>query len=160
MDRPLSVFTVIATVLVVFAVSGCGTENDTTPPACFDGPGAYIGALADAPGKVKLSGEVPISDCLAENQEGGELANVGVSMIAAATKLNAEARGEPGGAANLEVGYLLGAAQRGAERTNGIHAELLRRLRAAALYSPGGEPLPPKFLPTYRKGFEAGHSEG
>ena len=57
-------------------------------------------------------------------------------MVEAATRLNAEARAEPGGAANLQLGYLLGAAQRGAEGTEGIHAELIRRLTAAARYSP------------------------
>ena len=66
-------------------------------------------------------------------------------MLTAATKLNAEARAEPGGAANLQLGYLLGAAQRGADGTEGIHAELIRRLSAAARYSPDNRPLPAAF---------------
>ncbi|HXS46126.1 MAG TPA: hypothetical protein VN756_01535, partial [Solirubrobacterales bacterium] len=73
-------------------------------------------------------------------------------------KLNAEARAEPGGAANLELGYLLGAAQSGADGTDGIHAELIRRLSAAARYSPDNRPLSPRFLRTYREGFDAGRT--
>jgi hypothetical protein len=81
-------------------------------------------------------------------------------MLAAATKLNAEARGEAGGEANLRLGYLLGAAQRGANGTSGIHAELIRRLTAAARYSPDNRPLPPAFIRTYREGFDAGEAHG
>lgn len=144
----------------ILAVAGCGGPSDTTPVACLDGKGAYLGALADAPGTVKLDGEVPISDCLAENQRGGDLATVGTTMVLVATELNAEARFDPGGAANLQLGYLLGAAQRGAESTSGIHADLLRRLAVAARYSPGTRPLPPAFLRTYREGFDAGRAGG
>jgi hypothetical protein len=150
------------TLLVPLALlaSACGGPGDSTPVACLDGADAYLAALDDAPGEVRLNGEVPISDCLAENQAGGDLANAGAAMLRAATKLNAEARPEPGGAANLQLGYLLGAAQLGAEGTQGIHAELIRRLSAAARYSPDNRPLPPAFLRAYRDGFDAGRAGG
>jgi hypothetical protein len=146
--------------LLPLLAAGCGGPDDTTPVACLDGAGAYLGALGDAPGTVRLSGKVPISDCLAENQQGGDLATVGTAMVAAATKLNAHARANSGGPENLQLGYLLGAAQRGADRTNCIHAELLRRLSAAARYSPDNRPLPPAFQRTYREGFDAGKAGG
>ncbi|HET7484452.1 MAG TPA: hypothetical protein VFJ64_03670 [Solirubrobacterales bacterium] len=117
-------------------------------------------ALRSAPGTVELKGGTPISDCLVENQPGGDLATVGTAMVGTATKLNAEARAESGGTANVELGYLLGAAQRGAERTDGIHAELIRRLTAAARYSPDNRPLPPLFGHAYREGFDAGEARG
>ena len=158
MRRALPLSAIVLTVALL--VAGCDGPDDATPVACLDGGGAYLGALDDAPGDVRLSGEVPISDCLARNQSGGDLASVGSSMVAAATKLNAEARANPGGGANLQLGYLLGAAQRGAEHTEGIHAELIRRLSAAARYSPDNRPLPPQFLHTYREGFDAGHARG
>ena len=145
---------------IALLLAGCGGPDDATPVACLDGPGAYLGALGDAPGDVKLSGEVPIGDCLAENQAGGDLATVGAAMVTAATKLNAEARANPGDAANLQLGYLLGAAQRGVEHTEGIHAELIRRLDAAARYSPDNRPLPPSFLRAYRQGYDAGLAHG
>jgi hypothetical protein len=144
----------------VALLAGCGGTDDTTPVACLDGRDAYMGALEDAPGVVKLSGEVPIGDCLAESQQGGELATVGTTMVEVATQLNSEARADPGGTANLELGYLLGAVQRGAERTDGIHAELVRRLAFAARYSPENRPLSPLFLRTYRQGFDAGRNRG
>lgn len=146
--------------LLALATTGCGGPSDTTPVACLDGKGAYLGALADAPAEVKLSGEVPISDCPAENQKAGDLATVGTTMLAVATELNAEARADPGGTANLQLGYLLGAVQRGADRTSGIHSDLIRRLAAAARYSPDNRPLPPTFLRTYREGFDAGRAGG
>ena len=60
----------------------------------------------------------------------------------------------------MQLGYLLGAAQRGADGTEGIHDELIRRLSAAARYSPDNRPLPAAFLRTYREGFDAGEAGG
>jgi hypothetical protein len=152
----------IALALLVAAfVVGCGEgRDDSTPVACLEGSRAYLLALEGAPGAVTLGGETPISACLAENQQGGDLATVGEAMVGAATELNAEARAEPGGEANLQLGYLIGAVQRGADETEGIHADLIRRLTVAARYAPGREPLPPAFLRTYRQGFDAGRGSG
>lgn len=147
--------------LACLIAAGCGSRQDeATPVACLEGPATYEKALAAAPGEVRLGGETPISDCLAENQEAGDLAQVGEAMVTVATKLSSEARAEPGGQANLELGYLLGAAQRGAEASEGIHSDLVRRLTVAARYAPGKQPLPPRFLSTYREGFDAGHAGG
>ena len=145
---------------LLLALGGCAGPGETTPGACLGAPGAYISALRNAPAQVRLSGDVRISDCLAENQRAGDLAEVGGALVTAATRLNAAARAKPGGAANLRLGYLLGAAQRGSDSTGGIHAELLRRLAAAARYSPDNRPLPPRFMRTYSRGFAAGHSSG
>jgi hypothetical protein len=140
--------------------AGCGQPSDTTPVACLEGEGAYLKALNASPGEVKLRGETLISECLAENQKAGDLATVGTTLVGVATKLNAEARAEPGGDANLQLGYLLGAAERGAEGTDGIHAELVRRLTVAARYSPDNRPPPAAFLRVYREGFDAGQAGG
>jgi hypothetical protein len=150
----------LSLILLAAGAVGCGQQDDSTPVACLEGSGTYLRALKAAPGEVTLDGETPISGCLVENQKGGELATVGTAMVEAATTLNAEAREEPGGEANLELGYLLGAAQRGTEETEGIHAELIRRLSAAARYNPDNRPLPPAFLPAYKEGFDAGQAEG
>jgi len=157
--RPLTL-AAISCLFIALLASGCGSRDDATPVACLEGEGAYLTALHAAPDAVKLGGESPIGDCLAENQKAGDLAAVGTAMLAAATKLNAGARAEPGGAANLQLGYLLGAAQHGAESTGGIHAELIRRLSAAARYSPDNRPPSAAFLRTYREGFDAGEAGG
>jgi len=149
------------TAAIALGAVACGEGEDGTPVACLDGKGAYLGALGNAPGEVRLSGEVPISDCLAENQQGGELATVGATMVAVATQLNAKARADAGGEAGLQLGYLIGAAERGAEATEGIHADLLRRLDAAARYSPGGaKPLSAAFRRAYELGHHAGLADG
>jgi hypothetical protein len=149
----------LAAVCLIVA-TGCGSQNDSTPVACLEGAGAYEKALREAPGGVLLSGETPISDCLTQNQSGGDLARVGEAMVETATTLNAKAREEEGGQAAVELGYLLGAAQRGAEDSEGIHTDLVRRLTVAARFAPGKEPLSPQFLSAYREGFDAGHSGG
>jgi hypothetical protein len=154
----------LSALLTVLALGGafaaCGAVEDTTPAACLEGTASYLGALRRAPGTVTLKGDVPISGCLVEGQKAGDLATVGGAMVSAATRLNSEARARPGGDANLELGYLLGAAQRGADGTEGIHAELIRRLTAAGGYSPDNRPLPAAFKRTYREGFDAGHAGG
>lgn len=141
-------------------IVGCGDQDDSTPVACLEGAGVYERALASAPDEVLLGGETPISDCLARNQTGGDLSQVGEAMVDVATALNADARAEPGGDANLQLGYLLGAVERGAEESEGIHADLIRRLTVAARYAPGKQPLSEEFLRTYRTGYAAGKSDG
>ena len=157
MRIPISV--ILAAGLICLT-TGCGKQDDSTPVACLEGPSAYVSALDSAPGEVTLADGTPISDCLVENQQGGELATVGIALVEAATELDAEARAEPGGDANLQLGYLIGAAQRGADSTEGIHADLLRRLTVTARYAPGREPLSPAFLAAYRRGYDAGHASG
>jgi hypothetical protein len=139
----------LSLIVVLGLMVGCGATEET-PDACLEGPAIYL----------KPNAGTQISDCLPENQSGGDLAAVGAAMLRAATQLNAAARAEPGGDANVQLGYLLGAAQRGAAHTEGIHAELIRRLSAAARYSPDNRPLPAGFLRAYREGFDAGSQRG
>ena len=131
-------------VLMVLAAAGCGNQDDSTPVACLHGKEVYLVVLADAPGCGGAGEDTAISECLAENQQGGDLATVGEALVETATELNGEARTEPSSSAALQLGYLIGAAQRGADGTEGIHADLLRRLTVAARYAPGREPpFPP-----------------
>lgn len=142
----------IAGLLALALVSGCGGDEDAdTPTACLEGGAIYLDPQAADPA---------VSDCLTENQAGGELATVGAAMVAAATRLNSEAREDPGGGGAFRLGYLVGAAERGAAGTEGIHADLLRRLRAAALYSPADRGLSATVLSAYRRGLEAGLARG
>jgi hypothetical protein len=141
-------------------VAGCGSADESTPVACLEGAGAYQRALKAAPDEVLLEDETLISECLTRNQSGGDLTRVGEALIETATALNAEARNDPGGAANLQLGYLLGAVERGAEEGEGIHSDLVRRLVVAARFTPDKQPSPPGFLPTYSEGFDAGRTGG
>jgi hypothetical protein len=140
--------------------AGCSkSEPEDTPAACLGGPDAYLEALQTAPGVVRLADDTPISDCLAEDQEAGDLAEVGSAMIAAATELNREALEPPEGPATVRLGYLVGAAERAAEETAGIHSDLILRLNSAARFSPSGE-ASPEFDEAFARGLEAGEETG
>jgi hypothetical protein len=144
--------------LVTLLLAGCGSEpNQEAPAACLTTSEGYLRALERAPGEVKLAGSTPISSCLVPAQDGGQLANIGQQMIIAATKLNAEARRDPGGRAAVELGYLLGAASKGADA---IHTDLVRRLNSAAQFSQTGAALPASFQRAFGRGYAAGQRTG
>ena len=138
-------------------LAGCSSsQDDEAPSACLAGGAAYLSALKAAPGEVRLEGETPISECLVPEQEGGELAAVGKEMIAAATALNTAAQANPTGPEAVQLGYLVGAVERGSE---GIHADLVRRINTAARFSPKGL-LPAEFEATFGEGYSAGKESG
>jgi hypothetical protein len=155
-----SIATVLIICLAAFAAGCGGGQDDSTPVACLEGTGAYLTALRDAPGAVKVGDETAISECFAPNQAAGDLSTVGVALVEAATRLNAQARAQPSGDAAVELGYLLGAAERGAEATEGIHSDLIRRLAVAARFAPDRDPLSQAFQQAYREGFDAGRTHG
>jgi hypothetical protein len=141
-------------------VAGCGSDDSPdTPAACLAPAAGYLDALGAAPAEVRLEGSVPISDCLISEQEGGQLAQVGQAMVAAATKLNAEVRrGDDD--ATLQLGYLLGAVQEAASKTGGIHEDLTLRLDAAANFTPDGKPFPAPVERLLGQGYAAGQQSG
>lgn len=141
--------------------AGCGSADEgKTPDACLSGPAYFRSALEKAPGAVRLPGDTPISGCLVENQSTGDLTNVGGYLVQVATTENARARANAAGPGALQAGYLVGAVAKGASETGGIHDELLRRVKAAALYSPAGKPPPEPFDHKYSKGYAAGRDDG
>jgi hypothetical protein len=149
--------TTIPLALAALLAAGCSSDKDEqAPSACLAGSAAYLEALQAAPNEVLLEGEAPISDCLTPDQEGGQLAGIGEEMVAAATDLNATAQEDPTGPEALQLGYLVGAVERGSE---GIHADLVRRLNSAARFSPDGL-LPPEFERTVGEGYAAGLQTG
>ena len=146
--------------LIAALAAGCSqSEPDQAPDACLAGAQAYIDALEAAPGEVRLAGETPISECLPEDQEGGELAEVGSAMVTAATRLNGEALRDPGGDATVQLGYLIGAAEAAAEDSAGIHRDLILRLNTAARFDPSGQPSA-EFERAFERGYEAGQETG
>ena len=143
------------------ALGACSSDDeDATPAACLAPASDYLDALTGAPAEVLIGGETPISGCLVAGQSPAELADAGESMIGAATELNAAARRDPGGDDTVRLGYLVGAVQRGAAETGGIHADLVRRLDAAARFVPEGERLPVSFERAFGEGYAAGQATG
>jgi hypothetical protein len=147
---------VAAAAAALALLAGCGSDNgDEAPSACRADSETYVEVLRAAPGPVRLDG-IPISDCLTPSQGGGELAQIGEQMVVAATRLNAEASRDPDGPAAVQLGYLMGAASKGADS---IHADLIRRLNSAARFSPGEAP-PAAFNRGFNRGYAAGQESG
>jgi hypothetical protein len=151
-----------ASVLLIslaFLAAGCGSsDGGDTPAACLAPAATYLKALEAAPDPVRLAGETPISGCLVKDQSGGDLADLGASLVRAATLLSAAAKRDPGGEQTLRLGYLVGAVQEGASETSGIHTDLVRRIEASARYlKPRGTS---SFDLAYARGYAAGRSGG
>jgi hypothetical protein len=157
---PAPLRSLLALVALAPALAGCGSEPERTPAACLDGSDAFRAALKGAPDQVLLEDATPISDCLTRDQPAGDLGEVGATLIAVATRLNAEAREDPSGRASTELGYLVGAAEAGAAETAGIHTDLIRRLSAAARFNRGGEPLPAAFERSFGTAYVAARESG
>jgi hypothetical protein len=151
-----------ALLLIVLALvtAGCGSSDGAanTPTACLAPAATYVKALEAAPGPVRLSGSTPISDCLVEDQSAGELADVGTSLVKAASLLSAAAERHPGAEQALRLGYLVGAVEEGASQTSGIHTDLVRRIQAATrILTRGGRSSVAR---GYARGYEAGRRDG
>lgn len=146
----------------MLVMAGCGSSDEPeTPTACLAPASAYLKALGDAPGEVRLAGATPISDCLVEDQEAGALQSVGKSVVDAASALNRQIRRSPDEQATLELGYLVGAVQEGAASTGGIHQDLVIRLDAAARFTGAeDEPFSAAFERAYGRGYAAGQASG
>jgi hypothetical protein len=154
MLRRLPILAVLT--LVVALVAGCGSKGSTAVPAACGGNAAgYLKALEAAPGAVRLAGDVPISDCFT----GTESPDVDQAVIEAASRLNAQARRDPGGQSTVELGYLAGAVHEGTAQVPS-EADLVRRVDSAARYAPGGGTLGAAFERAYGKGYAAGEATG
>jgi hypothetical protein len=122
----------LASVLVAaLGLAACGKDEPRMPATCTTTDSAgYQRALAAAPRDVRLPGGVPISVCLWRVRTDAELQELGAVVHEAAEDLALRAeRGET--AAARQLGYLSGAVAAGAERSNGISAELARRVAIA-----------------------------
>lgn len=147
----------LAPVLAVALAAGCANEPANTPTACLEGPATLKRALAQAPQPARLDGRIPLSDCLVPEQPAGDLMDFGTDAVEVATELGREARGPgpKGIAAAIQAGYLVGALERGAENTGGIHAILLDRIRSAATNGISG-PAETHFEIGYEAGLRLG----
>jgi hypothetical protein len=139
----------VALALVVAA--GCSQDEVEYPPECSNGPRAVRGALAQAPdGEVAIEGTVKLSDCLVPSADAGPLASFGGSVIAVAAPLVERARGGDQRAL-LELGFLFGALERGADP--GVHDELVFRFEQELIRVD-------RRSPAFRRGEAAGRERG
>jgi hypothetical protein len=146
----------VLALLAVMVLAACGDDGEPLDDACLGPAGAIEHALARAPGPVTLPGGTRLSDCVANARSDSDLQNEGAVLTRAADHLSdAAARGDT--TAALRLGYLVGATRRGAQRTNGIHAELQRRIeRAAAHLDEAGA----RVTSSVARGLRAGEARG
>lgn len=114
-------------------VAACAQESPPMPTSCTTTDvSGYERALLRAPAEVRLPGGVAISECLRKVRTDAELQNLGATVHAVAEELAERAQsGSPTAAARL--GYLSGAVSAGAAKSNGIAAELARRVETATV---------------------------
>jgi hypothetical protein len=133
----------IAATLALLA--GCGGDkSESLPAACTNGPDAVVKALAKAPAHVTIDG-TPISECFNRDASGDDVQIVGTNLLAAAQQLADQKQA-------LRLGYLIGAARRGARR-NGLGDEIVRRLEAETTGLGSGRAA-------YARGLRAGLAQG
>lgn len=175
MRRSLAIALVLPA--LAFASAGCGKEEAViTPAACLEGEATWLDALKEVGAnggrpiekQVLLGGETPISDCIPADQTAARQQTVGRTAVAAASYLSRAVRNT--GYANIdgewvsafdparEAGYLVGALERGAERSQGIHATLVERVRSAA--TNGLDRMSENEQNEYDHGYEAGRESG
>jgi hypothetical protein len=135
-------------------LSACGKEKHTLAPVCVEADAPILTALEAAPGTVTLRGGVRLSDCVDDARSDADLQTLGLLYGDVARKLAERAGGSNRAATRL--GYLIGAVRRGAAHSNGIHAELVRRLEQ----TPGiGGPAPAR-RSAFERGLAAGERRG
>jgi hypothetical protein len=117
---------------VCATLAGCaGNGGHAVAPACRTGAAPVLTALRAAPGRVTLDG-TPLSSCVREATGGGELNDIGLGYLDAASRLARAAGRRPEGPEALQLGYLVGAVHRGASADMGPASELVRRLDSEA----------------------------
>jgi len=114
--------------LALLLAAGCSREADEgVPVACRQGEQAVRTALESAPRNVSMDG-VLLSECLDDTTSGGELQEVGVAYVEAASDLAAAAARNPEGPGATQLGFLVGALRRSEAGAQGVGAELERRI--------------------------------
>ncbi|HEV3001711.1 MAG TPA: hypothetical protein VGW75_13300 [Solirubrobacteraceae bacterium] len=143
-----------ALVLAALALTACSRSDGPAPsPECTVGPRELAKALRAAPGDVRLVDGTPISDCVGRARSDSNLQNIGLALTRVAEDLEAGARTAPRPA--LELGYLIGAARRGAPHDSSLQAELVYRLERSAAVS-----MPPECERALVEGMRAGERRG
>jgi len=121
----------VLVLLAAVSLAACGASADPLDEACMSGPGAIEHALTRAPDPVTLPSGTRLSQCVSNARDDADLQTAGAVLTRAADHLSAQARSGDADAA-LRLGYLVGAARRGAAHTAGIHAELQRHIERSA----------------------------
>ena len=144
----------VLALLAAASLAACGASGEPAlDEACMSDPAAIEHALTRAPRPVTLPSGTRLSQCVSNARSDADLQTAGAVLTRAADHLSAQARTGDTDAA-LRLGYLVGAARRGAAETNGIGLELSHRLEVSA------RRLPPEGQADYDRGVRAGERSG
>lgn len=117
---------------VLAIAPGCARDADKPlASVCREGPADVLTALRAAPGEVRMGG-TPLSECLENAEDGGQLRDVGTGYVIAAQQLADRAERDPKSTAAVQLGYLIGAVRRGSRPDQGLSYELVRRIEGEA----------------------------
>jgi hypothetical protein len=133
---------------------GCGAGEATLPASCLQGAPQVLAALRAAPAAVRLRDGVRLSTCVTRARQDAQLQQVGSIFTLAADGLATQAARSDASA--LRLGYLIAAVRRGARTTNGIAAELVRRVEQTV----GLDGPPPARRAAFAQGLAAGRRSG
>lgn len=126
----------VVCMLAVLALAGCGGR---TPPAqaCIQAQSAdVLQALRGAPDHATLADGTPISQCVRRTIDDSRLQALGAALTAAADTLAQQMRTSD--AAAFQLGFLIGATDRGTAQAAGFQGDLANRIAGAA--PPDGGP--------------------
>jgi len=138
--------------LALLALWGCG---DRTLPAeaCIQAqPADVLQALRGAPDHVALADGTPLSQCVRRTIDDSRLQTLGATLTAAADTLARRMRTSD--AAAFQLGFLIGATDRGAAQAAGLQGELANRIAGAA--PPDGGPRRPLLMRGRAAGLHGG----
>lgn len=112
-------------------IASCGAQHVAAPTLCVSDPAPIQRALARAPAPVRLIDGSSIATCVARASSSDQLEGLGATLTHVADDLAVRAVGSDGPA--VQLGYLIGAVRRGGAHSNGVDAELIRRVEQDAL---------------------------
>jgi hypothetical protein len=141
----------------VAALTGCGPASSlftSPPPSCTTGAPSVEAALRRAPAPVRLADGTPISQCIARSTAQGDLESVGGVLVQAGSDIAARLATTP--AAAVELGYLIGATERGAAHSDGVDGQIVIRVKGIAPFSG----LTAVEVAALARGLRAGRADG
>lgn len=124
--------TAVACVLALLAgaFAACAERTPAAETCIQAQPADVLQALTHAPGHVALADGTPLSQCVRRTLDEGHLQTLGATLTAAADTLAQRMRASD--AAAVQLGFLIGAADRGAGQAAGFQGELANRIAGAA----------------------------
>jgi len=152
--RPGALAAALATAAALPVATGCG-EEPPLPSACVQAtPADVMRLLASAPARAALSDGTLLSQCVDHAEDDADLQTIGITFVEVSDRLAAAAASSP--TAAFQLGFLLGAAERGAGPTGGTQGELVQRLQQSIAFRAEA----PRVRAEVLRGIAAGRRDG